>query len=765
MTTAFLPILAQMSTWLVNPGLFVAGAILVALPIIIHLLNKRKFKVVDWAAMDFLLDADKKNRRRVRLENLILLLLRCAAVFLLGLLLARPFLSSEATAGLLNAAQYERIIVLDDSLSQQARQGNESAWESAKKQTIDLIRDLAGQPSDNTLTMILTSAPEERQFNSAHLGKDTVDEVVAAVEKLEPTDGAARFEQTLLEVETYLSSQPANVNRVLYVVSDLRRHDWSGAENNQNRPTMVMQRLGKACAGAFVLDCAETDDRNLTIRDVRPESTLVAGVTSRIDVVIGNAGTAEAKDVRVRLTSGDSLPIVQEIDKIPASGTETTSFSTVFTAEENENAEFLPPRQVKIEVLTAKQGDDDRLAADSVLYFPARIVPGVPVLIVDGDPSADYGRAESFYLRRALAPKGNTPSGIRAEIVTEQEFETLPLEKYQIVILCNVYRLGDKTAEAVQRLEKWVEKGGGLVIMPGDQVDEQYFDEYYYRDGAGPAPIRLEGIKGDETEGTWVNFRLDKPQHPILKVFEGANNPFLDNVKTFRYWGGSIKKEQLGKDVSVIASFSDAEDSPAIVEKPLGRGRVVMTTIPADADWTSWTSDPSYLYTMQELVRYLNGDRSTPGLLQVGQPIRQPVSLSQYEIDATVVGPHEKKAQVQAAADDALSAGGGDNAIWLISFDETKRQGFYDLKLARRDGLTESALFAANVDPAEGNLQRVEPASLQRELGDGVKVLSKGQTAVGKIGDRSEIWWYLLWAVAGVLGIEQLLGWWFGRRR
>src|SRR5205823_3672291 len=97
--------LESLSTWLVHPGLFIAGVAAVLLPILIHLLNKRKFRVVDWAAMEFLLDADKKNRRRIRLENVILLLLRCLAVFLIGLLLARPFLPTSATAGLLNAAQ------------------------------------------------------------------------------------------------------------------------------------------------------------------------------------------------------------------------------------------------------------------------------------------------------------------------------------------------------------------------------------------------------------------------------------------------------------------------------------------------------------------------------------------------------------------------------------------------------------------------------------------------------------------------------------
>src|SRR5262245_36787448 len=150
----------QLATWLVNPWLFVAGVLAVLLPILIHLLNKRKFRVVDWAAMDFLLDADKKNRRRIRLENLILLLLRCLAVLLIGLVLARPFLPTSVTAGLIDAAQFERIVLLDDSLSMQARLGNESAWDVAKKRLVDLTNRLAQQRADNSLTLVLTSQPD-----------------------------------------------------------------------------------------------------------------------------------------------------------------------------------------------------------------------------------------------------------------------------------------------------------------------------------------------------------------------------------------------------------------------------------------------------------------------------------------------------------------------------------------------------------------------------------------------------------------------------
>src|ERR1041384_2847580 len=74
----------------VTPGFFLAGALLASIPIIIHILNRRRFKVVPWAAMEYLLAAMRKNRRRLKFEQWLLLAVRCLVLFLLGLALARP---------------------------------------------------------------------------------------------------------------------------------------------------------------------------------------------------------------------------------------------------------------------------------------------------------------------------------------------------------------------------------------------------------------------------------------------------------------------------------------------------------------------------------------------------------------------------------------------------------------------------------------------------------------------------------------------------
>ena len=730
--------------------------------------------------MDFLLDADKKNRRRIRLENLLLLLLRCLAVLLIALLLARPFIPTSVTAGLINAAQFERIVLLDDSLSMQTRLGNESAWDAARDRLIDLTTALAQDQADNSLTLILTSEREKKRFNAARLTASSIDDVNAEIERLEAGDGAANLDKALTELESYLSSQPANVNRVVYIFTDLRRHDWKESETSPEAPVKVLVQIARLVQGCFVIDAGSDEDRNLAVTEIQPEGTLVQGVASRFDVAVTNHGSTEARELRVKFSAAGALPIESAIERLGAGETTSVRFNFTFSGDEEEGdpRRWLAPRQVKVELQTARQGEDDRLPADSLAYFPARLVRGIPALIVDGDPSAEFGRAESFYLRRALAPLGPVPSGVAAEVVTESELESLTLDKYQVIFLTNVYRLGDKTAENLAKLEKWVAAGGGLVIFPGDQIDEQFYNEMYFRDGAGLSPLRLENIRGDETEKTWVNLRIENANHEVFKTFAGQNNPLLDAVKTFRWWGATAKKEQLGKTVSILARFSDVEESPAIAEHKFGQGRVLAFTIPADADWHNWTSDPSFLLATQELVRYMSGDRGDEGLLQVGEPIRQPLDIAQYELDAALTGPKERKANLQAVAPvDAAPASTSQpqSTVYQLEYprqagatgDENPGvdlQGFYDLALARRDGGEDHVLFAANVDPQEGNLKRVDREVLEKDLaGTNVKILAAtSNQSLADSGSQTEVWWYLLWALVGILCGEQLLGWFFG---
>ena len=159
-----------------NPWMLL-GAAAIASPILIHLLNKRRFKIVEWAAMDFLFQADKKNRRRVQLENLILLALRCLAMLLVALMLARPFLPSSLTNVMQQSQKVERVLLVDDSMSQTVPRGNgnSTAFDDAKVAVKELIARFAeSNKTEDWLTVMVASDPENPVFSNEPLTMATV---------------------------------------------------------------------------------------------------------------------------------------------------------------------------------------------------------------------------------------------------------------------------------------------------------------------------------------------------------------------------------------------------------------------------------------------------------------------------------------------------------------------------------------------------------------------------------------------------------------
>ena len=139
---------------LLNPLMAWIGAFAVSVPIIIHLLNKRKFERVVWAAMRFLRLSVEQNQRRMRIEDLLLLALRCLLLLLLGLALARPTIRSLGAGGWLGQAKVTSVVLLDNSYSMSAADGAKSRFENAKEAAVKAIDSL---PAGSSVAVLLAS--------------------------------------------------------------------------------------------------------------------------------------------------------------------------------------------------------------------------------------------------------------------------------------------------------------------------------------------------------------------------------------------------------------------------------------------------------------------------------------------------------------------------------------------------------------------------------------------------------------------------------
>jgi len=770
-------------------GWLLWGGLAVASPIIIHLLSKRRFRTVDWAAMEFLLEAERRNRRRIRLEDLLLLLLRCLAVLLIALLVARVFLAPTGLAArVIESARFERIIVLDDSPSMEAQVGPRSVFDEAKDGLVEFVRRTARQRPGDTLTLLTTSRPDRPVLSGQFLSDGKDDAVCRTIESLEVSDRSASFDTALLGLEEMLGTPRGNLNREVLVLTDFRRRDWqmppaaagaapaaetpgpaaadapaSGAAETpaagapaeapaepapgSRGPGLpgLLKRLADRLEGLAVVNVGGKQAANLAVTGVAVrDKTIVAGVPVRFDVTVTNHGPVDVTDAEVTLTAGTAVPLRSPPIEVPAGRHASVPFTFTFAEAEASGVRAETPA--------------DTVPRDNVRFFAAQVHRGVPVLLVDGEPSSEYGDAETFYLDRALAPPGEITSGNDVRVVTENQFEDMLLDEFQVIVLANVYRVTDGRVAA---LAEWVRAGGGLILFLGDQVDEVVYNEKLGGD-AGLFPLALETIRGDESEGRWVHLNPEAANHPVLEVFAGAENPFLSRVKFFRWWGATVPKERLASgQARVLATFSDADASPAIVEQRLGDGRVLTVTTAADAEWSNWPADPSYLVTVLEMMQYAERPMTGETGLAVGSPIRLDVDPARFAGEVVVEAPGGgETVSVQAVPTD-------DPARLRLTYEDTDSRGFYRLRLRTHEGDEQARLFAANVDPTEGDLTPADADAFRRALGGTDVRLLQGRQYMGEgpSGARSELWRPLLIALFVVLFAEQVLAWCFGKRR
>jgi hypothetical protein len=738
----------------VNGGL-IWGTLFIASPILIHLLNRRKFRVVDWAAMDFLLDAERRNRRRIRLEHLILLILRCLAVILVAFLTARLFFQPTGWMGrAVDSPRVDRIVLLDDSPSMEARRGAKTVFEEAVAGLTEFVRQTGRHHPGDTLTLLITSQPERPVLAGQYLAGEKGDHAARIIQNLSVTDRSAAYAVALGTIEQLVSSGPKTLNRTLTILTDLRRRDWQAAvaaDGDAAGPASgrgvlpLLKRVAEKVNGISVVDVGGPRVPNVAVTDIAlRDPALVAGVPARFEVTLANYGDAAAGPLPVIFQAGDSAPLRAEIQTIEPGGRAAVPFT--FTFRE------LGVAPVRAEI------PPDAVPRDNARHRAARVRPGVPILLVDGEPAGEHGEAESFYLHRALDPPGPAPSGNDVEVVAENQFEDLALDRFQVIILANLYRV---TENRVRALERWVRAGGGLIVFLGDQVDEAAYNERFFAGGAGLFPLRLSAVAGDETQRKWVHLQVSDANHPVLRVFEGADNPFLKRVKVYRWWAGAVRREDVAAGrVHVLAAYTDPEASPALVERRHGDGRVLAVTTSADAEWTGWPADPSYLVTVLEMVRHVTRPSPDAGAIAVGTPIRLDLDPARFAGDVQVEPPDKAVVAIQAAPSD-------DGRTLRLEFEQTGRSGFYALRLRRHDGSVETDRVAANVEPTEGDLRPADRDALRRETSDARIAWLEGRDylARGADGARTELWRTLLIALVLVLGVESLLAWWFGRSR
>ncbi len=734
MTASPLVLFASFALPLVALG---AAAVAAGVPVLIHLLSRQRYQVVQWAAVRFLLAAQKRSRRRV--DRWLLLVARMLAVLLplAGMCAATGWAENLWQAikpgppeVVSNAPRTHRILVIDGSMSMTARAGDKTRFETAQDQAEQAIR--AANPGDGFTLIYLAGAPQAVVPGPSADAEKVSSELLA----LKPTHGAADWSAALALVADTLAKSPrAFPRKQVLLFTDLQRSAWTGLlpKPDGSAPDVWQRVLPKA--EVAIVDAATGEVENVAVTDLAlVESLPLVDAPTAVTAAIQNFGRTEKRSVRVELLVGRPsaggpestlFPIEQRtIDTIPPGQRVTVIFALEGPSRFREPGLHL----IQVKLL---EGDD--LTADDSRTLAVEVRDGLTALLVNGKPAAEPLRRGTEYLSEALAPGGRPIPGnpARPKTVSLTEFAdpTLgDLSNVDCVFLCDVPTL---TAAEIARLEAHLKRGGGVVfgLGPTAAANLEFYNRVLYQKGQGLLPGELIDVKSSMGADD-LGFRLaadeDAYRKPPLAAFRDDNAraglttvPFRKYVRLNAPTDGPARRilsfvpaEVAGKPIDANGAKPDA----AVVEWPRHRGRVVVYTSSFNGDWTDWPLLPSYLPFAHEMLRYAasNPDRHT---IRIGEPLEEFVSVNAVGLTASVSGPQGIGGTVPVIAGDETG---------VVRFSDATLAGVYRVTVSGK----RERVFAANPPESlpgggsESDLKRLDPAEL-RPLGP-ISVVTEG---------------------------------------
>ncbi len=757
---------------MVTPGLLYGGAAAMAVPILIHLLNRRRYRRVRWAAMEFLLDAHRQNRRRMRVEELILLALRCLAMFLVGVMIARWFVSpASLMATLGTGGQTERIIILDDSFSmalqvhgqegETAPVGQATVFGRGRAAVEQLVRTLREESPNDPLTFLLTSRSDQPLRTEATAGGMDALGWAADLEALAFSHRGGNMTAALATVRELLDARSGATSAAVYVISDFQRHEWpTGEPGTAAGPASAL--AGWADEGRtlqlVLVDVGVEAQRNLCVTAIEPQQAqAVVGVEARFIARVANDGRESSEPGWLQVYVGDAAQPPVAVPAIASRESIELGIEVTFPAEGSE-------------VLTVELPADP-LPVDNSRWRAVPVSRALRILMVNGERSADPYNDEVYLLTVALRPEGSQFSGNEVVVIEDNELAQAGLADFHVVMLANVYGITD---EAAERLHRYVADGGGLAIFVGDQVDPEVYDRLLFRDGQGLLPGRLGDLVTAPAEQAGASIGLLESGHPLMHRLAGDGVSLFHNAVFWRYLhceplvvepdaASTNEVDETRRSAQVLAELADVDRSPLIVAQPFGQGQVVLFTSTADKEWNNLADQPVFVVWAQELAQFLARPASAAGEGLVGEPIRMPLAPGRFQPSAVLKPPTFPS---EPAVDLTLQPDPETGRPWL-EWRQTEHPGPYRFELTDAGGGTVQEAAVINLDPIESDLARADRAALLAAAGTTpTSYLTAADLQVLRDEQARRELWPLIWiALLAVLITEQGLAWYFGAGR
>lgn len=572
-----------------------AGAALIAVPIVLHLIMRREPRRLEFPALQFIRQRQHANRRRLNLRHWLLLALRCALIAGLAFALARPTLKGSGLRGK-EGAPLAVSLVVDNSLRMQYVHQNQTRQQAALEMAQALVSKL----------------PEDAQVAILDLSRSSGGFVVdlstaeSRLQNMTPSANVRPLEDAIREAIELVADRE-DYRQEVFVFSDLSTAAW-----NETAQQSINELLTDSPdIRLYLVDVASPTINNLSLEPLQlRRSSLRAGEPLHLRAPVSSVGKGDSPLVELYLVD-EQRNAIKRGQRIVELGPEGTGEATFEIAG-------LP--------LGSHQGyvklpEADPLEVDNTRYFTVEVQPPAQVLLL-GERTRD-----TVFLREALQPSltdGSAPARFVCTVERYSQATQVDLEKFDAVCLLDPPDLSEPLWKAIV---DYADGGGGVGIFLGHRARASTFNK-------SAATQLLPGeLKLRSRYATYLRPRgLDHPALAGLRDY--AEEIPWQVYPVWQFW----EFDELVGNTFIVAHFDN--NRPALLERALGRGRVMTLATPVSdplepKDREPWNLLPTgpepwpFLALSNQLVGYLAQRGNTQLSFQAGETVNLQLSANE----------------------------------------------------------------------------------------------------------------------------------------
>jgi hypothetical protein len=591
------------------------GALLALIPLLLFILERRRAAAVEWPAMRFFLRDARRRVRWMRLHELALLLLRAGVLTGAAVALARPVTMAPEAHRAAVAGKRASVIIVDNTLSMEWRSsgGAESSlWERARSLALALVDE--HRPGDVIAVLPLAASAAELAAVAGAGPRDAR----GALQALRSSGGSVRVSGALDRAADLLAGADAAAPSVT-IITDLQAKVWD--LEDRARWSFALERL-RALRPAPPIRLAPLrrpgeNPANRAAASLELEGIAAAGRPLEAVGVIVQHGDGGVRELDIEL-SIDGLPAARR----KASLAPGAPFLLRFPCRFQEAG----PHRIELRL------EGDALAADDRAFLAVDVVDRIPALIIEGDGGSGRLGGDGDLVDLALAPRAGeetVPDAVFApEIVSWSRLAELgALEAFVdparerhgagFIVLANVPRVDPAQAE---HLERFIRRGGGVLIFGGGRLDAAFWNERFFRDGDGILPARLKGWRS--ASGAPLKAAALRLEHPAFAPFPAEARQDFDALEV-RSW---LECEVPADGAPPFAEL--AGGAPLALEKAAGKGKVILVTVPARLEASNLPGLPIFVPWLHGMAHYLASGGAAARALVAGEELELDIEAS-----------------------------------------------------------------------------------------------------------------------------------------